>query len=148
LCQDAGGVISIGHREEKEPAMPDLHLDLPKDFRIDDVDISKLDLRGPSRQLFGHVVLIQAYDIRAGMPGTVPDYRGTRALVVLRDEPGKTVAVVSTDDKLRGALELALATGNMMYVSGRQDVTPYMPLGGTTTVDVYEIYEVTVYGTP
>jgi hypothetical protein len=54
------------------------------------------------------------------MPGTYPDYLGTRAL-------------------------LALATGNLMYSSGRQDFTPYMPLGGTTAVDVYNIYEVTVY---
>ena len=58
------------------------------------------------------------------------------------------MAVVTTDDKLRGAVEMALATRNLMYFSGRQDFTPYMALGGTTTVDVYEIYEVTVYDMP
>jgi hypothetical protein len=125
--------------------MPEAHFELPKDYRIDEVDISRLNLQGPNQQLFGHVILVQAYDIRPGMPGTYPDYRGTRALVALRDQPGTVVAVVSQDDKLRGALELALATGYLMYFSGRQDFTPYMPLGGTTTVDVYDIYEVTVY---
>ena len=128
--------------------MPDVRMELPEDFRIDDVDISRLDVLGKNEQLFGHVVLVQAYDIRQGMPANFPDYRGTRALVALRDQPGKTVAVVTTDDKLRGAVEMALATRNLMYFSGRQDFTPYMALGGTTTVDVYEIYEVTVYDMP
>ncbi len=125
--------------------MQDEQFKLPEDFQIDVVDISKFALPGPNKQLFGHVVLVQAYDIRQGMPGTYPDYSGTRALVALRDDPGVTVAVVTTNDRLRGALELALATGNLMYFSGREDFTPYMPLGGTTTVDVYDIYEVCVY---
>lgn len=123
----------------------DKQVGLPDDYRIDGVDISKFDLPGPSKQLFGHVTLIQSYDIRPGMPGKYPNYQGTWALVSLRDQPGKTVAVITTNDKLRSALELALATGKLMYFSGRQDFTPYMPLGGTTSLEVYEIYEVTVY---
>lgn len=117
----------------------------PLDHGIQGVDVAKLDLPGPNKQLFGHVTLVQSYDIRPGMPGNYPTYQGTWALVSLRDKPGKTVAVITKNDKLLAMLSLALATGNLMYFSGRQDFTPYLPLGGTTSLEVYEIYEVNVY---
>lgn len=111
-------------------------------FRFEEIDLHLV--HAPTEQLFGHVVLVKAYDIKLGLPGSYGPYEGTWALVDLRDED-RIVGVVTQSDKLRGALEAALTTQNLIYFSGRRDPTPYMPLGGSPTVDVYEAYEVNVY---
>jgi hypothetical protein len=88
-------------------------------------------------ELFGHVTLVEGYD--------VPAYGGCHALVALRDTPGKTVAVMTTATRLQSLLETALATGNLIAFWGQKYTNPPTPLGGTWAVDVYSIYGVILY---
>ena len=58
---------------------------------------------GPNVELFGHVSLVEGYDVTG--------FIGCDALVDLRDTAGKTVAVLTTEPRLQSLLETALATG-------------------------------------
>ena len=98
---------------------------LERGFRIDPVVLP------PPQpvELFGHVSLVEGY--------SVPNYVGCHALVALRDTPGKTVAVMSTEVRLQSLLETALDTGNLIAFWGVKLVAPPTPRGGTWIVDVY-----------
>jgi len=85
--------------------------------------------RGPEAELYGHVTLVQGYGLSS--------YVGCHALVALKDTPGKTVAVLTSEPQLQSLLESALATGNMVGVLGHKLKDPSAPLGGIWTVDVY-----------
>ncbi|HHT9119977.1 MAG TPA: hypothetical protein ACFYD3_05475 [Candidatus Hypogeohydataceae bacterium YC41] len=88
-------------------------------------------------ELFGHVTLVEGYDL--------PVFNGCHALVVLRDTPGKTVAVLTTEHKLQTLLETALSTGNLIAFLGQKLASPPTPRGGTWSVDVYGIDGVILY---
>ena len=94
-------------------------------------------MQGESVELFGRVTLVEGYDLLT--------FRGCHALVDMRDEPGKTVAVLTTSHRLQTLLETALATGNLIAFRGRYLPDPPTPLGGTWDVEVYEIYGVILY---
>jgi len=87
-------------------------------------------------ELFGHVTLVQGY--------SVSSYVGCHALVALRDSPGKTVAVLTSEPRLQSLLECALSTGSLVGFWGRKLKDPSAPLGGTWTVDVYGVESVIV----
>ena len=87
--------------------------------------------RGPEVELYGHVTLVQGYGLSS--------YVGCHALIALKDIPGKTVAVLSSEPQLQSLLECALSTGNLVGVLGHRLKDPSAPLGGTWTVDVYGI---------
>src|SRR4051794_28470132 len=76
-------------------------------------------------ELFGHVTLVEGY--------ALPSYTGCQALVALRDEPGRTVAVLTTEVRLQALLDEALATGNLMALLGYKVNNPPTPRGGTWT---------------
>jgi hypothetical protein len=100
------------------------------------VDLSKLrPIR--TEELFGHVTLVEGYDL--------PSYTGCHALVALRDTPGKTVAVLTSEQRLQSLLETALATGNLIAFWGYRLLNPPTPRGGTWSVDVYSIDGVILY---
>jgi hypothetical protein len=80
-------------------------------------------------ELFGHVTLVEGY--------AIPNYTGCHALVTLRDTPGKTVAVMTTEVRLQSLLETALATGNLIAFWGQKLTNPPTPMGGTWAVEVY-----------
>jgi hypothetical protein len=88
-------------------------------------------------ELFGHVTLVEGY--------ALPGYIGCHALLSLRDTPGKTVAVMTTDANLQGLLETALATGNLVACWARKLLNPPTPRGGTWAVDTYSIDGVILY---
>ncbi len=88
-------------------------------------------------ELFGHVTLVEGYSL--------PNFVGCHALVALRDTPGKTVAVLTKDQRLQSLLETALTTGNLMAFRGEKMTRPPNPRGGTWSVDVYQIDGVLVY---
>jgi hypothetical protein len=88
-------------------------------------------------ELFGHVTLVEGY--------AVPNYVGCHALVALRDTPGKTVAVMTTEVRLQSLLETALDTGNLIAFWGVKLSNPPTPRGGTWIVDVYAIDGVLLY---
>jgi len=91
----------------------------------------------PTVELFGHVTLVEGY--------AIPAYTGCHALVALRDTPGKTVAVLTSEQRLQSLLETALATGNLIAFLGNRLTNPPTPRGGTWTVDVYSINGVILY---
>ena len=93
---------------------------------------------GPSVELFGHVILVEGYD--------VPNYQGCHALVTLRDQPGVTVAVLTKQLRLQSLLETALAADRLIAFRGHKLLAPPNPLGGTWGVDVYGINSVILYG--
>jgi hypothetical protein len=88
-------------------------------------------------ELFGHVTLVEGY--------AVPSYTGCHALVALRDTPGKTVAVMTTEQRLQSLLETALATGNLIAFWGQKLNNPPTPMGGTWAVEVYSTTGVILY---
>ena len=92
---------------------------------------------GPLVELFGHVTLVEGYSL--------PNFNGCHALVALRDTPGKTVAVLTTQLRLQTLLETALATGNLIAFFGRKLTDPPTPRGGTWSVEVYRIDGVILY---
>ena len=92
---------------------------------------------GPLVELFGHVTLVEGYSL--------PTFNGCHALVSLRDTPGTTVAVLTTEHRLQTLLETALATGNLIAFWGRKLTNPPTPRGGTWSLDVYRIDGVIVY---
>jgi hypothetical protein len=91
----------------------------------------------PTVELFGHVTLVEGYALSS--------YVGCHALVALRDTPGKTVAVMSSEVRLQSLLEHALTTGNLIAFWGHQLLFPPTPRGGTWAVDVYAIDGVILY---
>ncbi len=100
------------------------------------VDISKL----PSVvtvELFGHVTLVEGY--------ALTNFSGCHALIALRDQPGKTVAVLTTQHRLQTLLETALSTGNLIAFWGQKLTNPPTPRGGTWSVDVYNTDGVILY---
>lgn len=88
-------------------------------------------------ELFGHVTLVQGYNLAS--------YVGCHALVALRDTPDKTVAVLTSEQRLQSLLEGSLATGNLVAVWGHRLKNPSAPLGGSWTVDVYSLDSVVLY---
>ena len=99
-------------------------------------DILKATL-GQNVELFGHVTLVEGYDL--------PGYTGCHALVSLRDTPGKTVAVLTSQIRLQSLLETALATGNLIAFWGTKYAVPPTPAGGTWSVEVYGITGIILY---
>ena len=92
---------------------------------------------GPLVELFGHVTLVEGYSL--------PNFNGCHALVALRDTPGKTVAVLTTEHRLQSLLETALATRYLIAFFGRKLTSPPTPRGGTWAVEVYRIDGVILY---
>ncbi len=88
-------------------------------------------------ELFGHVTLVEGYDL--------PSYLGCHALVALRDSPGVTVAVLTTEARLQALLESALVSGHLIAFLGYKLAHPPTPRGGTWAVDVYAIDGVILY---
>ena len=88
-------------------------------------------------ELFGHVTLVEGYHL--------PSFIGCHALVSLRDTPGKTVAVLTSELRLQSLLETALTTGNLIGFRGYKMTHPPTPGGGTWSVDVYSIDGVILY---
>jgi hypothetical protein len=101
------------------------------------ITASKTARAGTSVELFGHVSLVEGY--------AVTGYTGIHALVALRDQPGKTVAVMSKQHRLQTLLETALSTGNLIAFWGKKLSNPPTPRGGTWAVDVYQIDGVILY---
>jgi hypothetical protein len=91
----------------------------------------------PSVELFGHVTLVEGY--------AVSSFTGCHALVSLRDTPGKTVAVLTSEVRLQSLLETALSTGDLIAFLGHKLTNPPTPRGGTWAVDVYSIDGVILY---
>jgi hypothetical protein len=91
-------------------------------------------------ELFGHVTLVEGYSL--------PGFQGCHALVALRDTPGKTVTVLTTDYRLQTLLETGLQTGALIAFWGTLLSDPPAPRGETWTVDVYQIDGVIVYDRP
>jgi hypothetical protein len=96
-----------------------------------------VEVAGPPVELFGHVILVEGYSL--------PSFNGCHALVALRDTPGTTVAVLTTEHRLQTLLETALATGYLIAFLGRKLTDPPTPRGGTWAVDVYRIDGVILY---
>lgn len=88
-------------------------------------------------ELFGHVTLVEGYGL--------PNYVGCHALVALRDTPGKTIAVLTSEMRLQSLLETALATGNLVACWAQKLTSPPTPRGGKWAVDVYNIDGVILY---
>lgn len=88
-------------------------------------------------ELFGHVTLVEGYALSG--------FTGCHALVALRDTPGKTVAVLTSEVRLQSLLETALATGHLIAFLGQLLTAPPTPRGGTWSVDVYSIDGVILY---
>jgi hypothetical protein len=88
-------------------------------------------------ELFGHVTLVEGYALSS--------YVGCHALVALRDTPGKTVAVLTSEQRLQSLLEIALSTGNLIAFWGQKLSNPPTPRGGTWAVDVYSTDGVILY---
>jgi hypothetical protein len=101
-----------------------------------EIEVAKL-VAAPTVELFGHVTLVEGY--------ALPTYVGCHALVALRDTPGKTVAVLTSEHRLQSLLETALATSNLIAFWGQKLTYPPTPRGGTWTVDVYSIDGVILY---
>lgn len=90
-----------------------------------------------TRQLFGHVILVESY--------ALPEFAGCSALLALRDQPGRTVAVLTSELRLQTLLETALSTGKLVACQGEPLVDPVRPRGGTWGVDVFGIDGVILY---
>lgn len=88
-------------------------------------------------ELFGHVTLVEGYNLAS--------FIGCHALVALRDTPGKTVAVLTSEVRLQSLLETALATGHLIAFWGQLLANPPTPRGGVWSVDVYAIDGVILY---
>lgn len=88
-------------------------------------------------ELFGHVTLVEGYALKS--------YTGCHALIALRDTPGKTIAVMTSEQRLQSLLETAVASGNLVAFWGQKLTTPPTPRGGKWSVDVYGISGVILY---
>ena len=81
------------------------------------LDVSKLPVT--TVELFGHVTLVEGY--------ALTNFVGCHALVALRDTPGKTVAVLTPEQRLQSLLETALDTGNLIAFLGELLANPPGP---------------------
>lgn len=107
-----------------------------EDARGITVDLSHSDAAGV-QELFGHVSLVEGYNLST--------FTGCHALVSLRDQPGKTVAVLTAEFRLQSLLEVGLETGNLIAFFGYKMTSPPTPRGGAWSVDVYETNGVILY---
>jgi hypothetical protein len=99
---------------------------------------AKLPTLGPMVELFGHVTLVEGY--------ALTNFVGCHALVALRDTPGTTVAVLTSEQRLQSLFETALATGNLIGFTGQKYTSnPPTPGGGSWIVDVYSVVDVILY---
>ncbi len=103
-----------------------------------EVDVSRL-MPLTTVEMFGHVTLVEGY--------ALPQFTGCHALVALRDTPGKTVAVLTTEPRLQTLLQTALATTHLIAFLGQKMTNPPTPRGGTWGVEVYSIDGVILYAT-
>jgi hypothetical protein len=94
-------------------------------------------LPAPTVELFGHVTLVEGY--------ALANYTGCHALVALRNTPGKSVAVMTSETRLQSLLETALATGNLIAFWGQKLAFPPTPRGGTWIVEVYSTDGIILY---
>ena len=101
------------------------------------IEAGAAEAAGPPVELFGHVTLVEGYSL--------PNFNGCHALVALRDTPGKTVAVLTTQHRLQTLLETALDGGYLIAFLGNKLTNPPTPRGGTWSVDVYRIDGVILY---
>lgn len=115
-----------------ETVVSDVGKDIVRGIKLPEVMVQPAPV-----ELFGHVTLVEGY--------ALPSYTGCHALVALRDTPGRTVAVMTTEVRLQSLLESALETGNLIAFWGTQQTNPPTPRGGTWTVDVYQIDGVLLY---
>jgi hypothetical protein len=113
--------------------MKNENVKLERGIKVDVTNLVKLQ----TVELFGHVTLVEGYNL--------PSYVGCHALVVLRDTPGKIIAVLSSEQRLQSLLETALSTGNLIAFWGQKLSNPPTPRGGTWSVDVYSIDGVILY---
>ncbi|HYL14182.1 MAG TPA: hypothetical protein VEV41_14160 [Terriglobales bacterium] len=88
-------------------------------------------------ELFGHVSLVEGYNL--------PKFKGCHALIEVRDEPGKTVAVLTDSGRLQTLLEAALGSGHLVAVDGKKMAHPPCPAGGKWGVDVYSADRIILY---
>jgi hypothetical protein len=100
------------------------------------VDVSKM-APAVTVELFGHVTLVEGY--------ALTNFNGCHALIALRDMPGKTVAVLTSQHRLQTLLETGLSTGNLVAFFGQKLTNPPTPRGGTWGVDVYGIDGIILY---
>lgn len=91
----------------------------------------------PTVELFGHVTLVEGY--------ALPQFVGCHALVTLRDQPGKTIALLTMEPTLQSLLETALVTGNLIAFWGAEITNPPTPRGGTWSVKVYSTDGIILY---
>jgi hypothetical protein len=97
----------------------------------------KLPIAQLAVEQFGHVTLVEGYSL--------PGFTGCHALVNLRDAPGQTVAVITTEHRLQTLLETALHSGYLIDFRGQLLLNPPTPRGGQWAVDVYAIDGVILY---
>lgn len=97
--------------------------------------VSGVVLMPPLVQLYGHITLINCY----------ANSNSIYAVVELRDTPGKSIVVRTSEPRLQSLLETALATGNHISFVGQGVIVQSPPRGGTWNMEVYSIDEVTVY---
>jgi hypothetical protein len=88
-------------------------------------------------ELFGHVTLVEGYALSS--------FTGCHALIALRDTPGTTVAVLTSQHRLQTLLETALSTGNLIAFFGQKLTNPPTPRGGTWNVGVYSMNGLILY---
>jgi hypothetical protein len=88
-------------------------------------------------ELFGNVTLVEGYALK--------NFTGCHALISLRDTPGKTIAVITSEQRLQSLLETALATGKLVAFWGQKLPNPPLPRGGKWGVDVYSTSGVILY---
>ena len=89
-----------------------------------------------TKQLFGHVTLVQSYAVLSGDTGY--------CLVRLRNST-KTVAVFTNEAHMYATMRTGLTTGNLVNFVGKKLTNPPTPRGGSWGVDVYEPVSFTVY---
>ena len=104
-----------------------------------EIETMKIPAVPRSVELFGHVMLVETY--------VITGFKGFHAVVALRDTPGKIVAVITTETTLQTLFETALATGNLIAFRGAKNPQPPNPLGGTWSVEVYDINSAILYNT-
>lgn len=97
--------------------------------------VSGVVLMPPLVQLYGHVTLINCY----------ANSNSCYAVIELRDTPGKSIVVRTSEQRLQSLLETGLATGNLISFVGQGVIIQSPPRGGTWNMEVYSIDEVTVY---
>jgi hypothetical protein len=114
-----------------------VHHDFPTGLKRE-AENANLPTLGPMVELFGHVTLVEGY--------ALTNFVGYHALVASRDTPGTTVAVLTSEQRLQGLFETALATGNLIGFRGQKYTSnPPTPGGGSWIVDVYSVIGVILY---